>query len=252
MLPIILIHGFPFDGSMWREQAAFLRSPEGGARAVFTPDLPGFGPGPADPAPAPESASIEFYAAWIHRRIADIGGRAVVGGLSMGGYILFSLLRQFPQDVAAAIFLDTRHDADSPEARENRKKSIEEVQKNGPGAIAEGLLPRLVGTNATPALKQTMLSIMQRQSAAAIIAAQIAMAARRDQTDLLPQIHVPVQIIVGAQDAITPPSVALAMQGHIPQSMLVQIAGAGHLSAMEQPGAVNTALRAFLKSMKPA
>jgi len=250
MVPVVLLHGFPFDGSMWRDQAAFLRSPEGGGHAVFTPDLPGFGPEPQETAFSPEDATIEAFAGSVHRLIDSIGGRAVVGGFSMGGYILLALLRQFPGDVAAAIFLDTRPDADSAEARANRLASIEDVSKNGSAAFVESMLPRLLGPSAQPAAKDRTRKIMQRQSVPAIIAAQRAMSIRRDQGDLLSQIPVPVQIIVGAQDAITPPSVALAMQSRIPHAMLVQIAGAGHMSPIEQPAAVNTALRSFLALVK--
>ena len=249
MLPILLLHGFPFDGSMWREQAAFLRSPEGGGRAVFTPDLPGFGPEPQEPAADPADASIEKFARFVHGQIQAIGGRAVVGGFSLGGYILFSLLRQFPDSVAAAIFIDTRADADSDDTRAARLKSIAEIEENGPAAFREGMLGRVLGPRASEAMKQRLRFIMERQRAAAMIAAQRAMARRADQTDLLPQLQMPVQIIVGAQDGITPPSVALAMQSRIPHAMLVQIAGGGHMTPIEQPGAVNTALVAFLSSI---
>ena len=235
---------------MWRDQAAFLRSPDGGAHAVFAPDLPGFGPEPTEPAPAPESASIEGFACHVHALIGAVGGRAIVAGLSMGGYILLALLRQFPADVAAAVLMDTRPDADSDDARANRMKSIEEVAKNGSAGFIESMLPRLLGPGAQALAKDRCRQIMQRQSPQAIIAAQTSMAARRDQTDLLPRLTIPVQIIVGAQDVITPPSVALAMQSRIPRAMLVQIAGSGHMSALEQPASVNSALHSFIAKVK--
>src|SRR5262245_8714444 len=137
MLPIVLIHGFPFDGSMWRAQEEFLSSPEGGGYRVLAPDLAGFGPSPQTPAPDPATASMEGFAEEIHRLIAREGGKAIVGGLSMGGYVLLSLLRSYPHDVAAAMLIDTRAQADTPEVRANRLKSIENVKANGTGTLME-------------------------------------------------------------------------------------------------------------------
>ncbi len=106
MLPIVLIHGFPFDATMWEGQAAFLR--EKGLK-VATPTLPGFAGGEA--AWPRERTSIESYAEYIHQVVlkeAGGGGRAIVGGFSMGGYILLALLRDYPECIAAAMLIDTR------------------------------------------------------------------------------------------------------------------------------------------------
>ncbi len=257
MLPIVLIHGFPFDGAMWQAQAEYLRSPAGGERTVLTPDLAGFGESPSAAAPGAGEASVEAYAQQIHRVIEEYArsngmasAQAIVGGFSLGGYVVLSLLRQFPGDVAAAMLIDTRADADSPEGRAARQQSIEEIQKNGTGGICHAMLLRLVRTNAPPEVKQRVRGIMAKQSAAAMIAAQSAMAKRRDQTDLLPALAIPVLIVVGAEDAITPPSLPLAMQSHIPHAMLVQIAAAGHMTPMEQPESVNSAIGSFLATLQ--
>lgn len=251
MTPILLIHGFPLDSSMWTAQAAFLRSPAGGSHDVLTPDLPGFGKdSPAGPAPAREKASIEAFAEHIHTLIHEkCGGKAIVGGFSMGGYILLALLRDYPDDVVAAMFLDTRADPDTADARMTRLKSIEEVQKNGPASVFETMLPRLLSKRPSETVKKHVRAIMDNQSPAAVIAAQSAMAKRRDQSDLLPELKIPVLIVVGAEDAITPPSVALAMQSHMPHAMVVQIVSSGHTSPIEQPDAVNGAIRAFLSTV---
>jgi pimeloyl-ACP methyl ester carboxylesterase len=251
MLPIVLIHGFPFDGSMWRAQEEFLRSPppQGGGYRVLAPDLPGFGPRSQTPAPDPAIASMEGFAGEIHRLIAREGGKAIVGGLSMGGYVLLALLRLYPQDVAAAMLIDTRAQADTPEVRANRLKSIDDVKANGTGTLMEGLMGRLVAkTAATTAMDQVRAN-MARQSPQAVIAAQSAMSRRRDQMDLLPQIAIPALIIVGTEDVITPPQAARDMHDRIPHSRLVEIPGAGHMSPLEKPAAVNEAIKAFLDSI---
>ena len=244
-VPIVLLHGFPFDGLMWRRQVEFLQSPAGGGRRVLAPDLLGFGAMPRVPAPAAEGASMEGYAAEVHRLIGELGGPAVVGGFSMGGYILLALLRAFPADVAGAMFINTRADADSPEARANRLKSIDEVRASGTSRLVETMIVRLLGKNPTPALKDQMRSLMRPQSAQAVIAAQSAMSRRRDQTDLLPQIKVPALIVVGAEDSVTPPPVARAMHALIPASRLVEIPGAGHMTPLEAPEALAAAIGDF-------
>jgi pimeloyl-ACP methyl ester carboxylesterase len=246
MTPIVLIHGFPLDSSMWAAQAAFLKSPAGGSHSVFTPDLPGFGK-EGGTAPAREKASIEGYAETIHALIQEkCGGKAIVGGLSMGGYILLALLRDYGDDVVAAMFLDTRADPDTADGRAARMKSIEELQKGNAAGVHDTLLGRMLGKRPSEVVKRQVRTMMEGQPPAAFIAAQSAMAKRRDQSDLLPELKIPVLIVVGAEDAITPPSVALAMQSHMPHALVVQIVASGHMTPMEQPDAVNGAMRAFL------
>jgi pimeloyl-ACP methyl ester carboxylesterase len=167
----------------------------------------------------------------------------------MGGYILLALLRKYPADVAAAMFVDTRADADSDETRANRLISLADIQKNGAGPFIENLLTRLVSKKASAAVRQHTRTLMEKQPVPAVLAAQSAMARRRDQSDLLPTLTIPVLILVGSEDLITPPSVAVAMQSHMPHAMLVQIAASGHLTSLEQPDAVNAALNAFLATV---
>jgi pimeloyl-ACP methyl ester carboxylesterase len=246
MLPIILIHGFPLDNTMWQAQVDYLT---GKGHTVIAPNLPGFG----NPAPPPiplEYATIDAYAEYIHGIIQkQAGGRAIVGGLSMGGYILLALLREHPDSVAAAMLLDTRADPDTAEARAARLKSIQDVQEKGPGSIIDGLLTKQLRKKPLESNKQKVRAIMERQSAQAIITAQTAMSKRRDHTDLLAQLTLPVLIVVGSEDALTPPSVALAMQSHMPHAMVAQIVNAGHLTTIEQPDAVNSTIETFLTTV---
>jgi len=251
MLPIVLIHGFPLDGSMWTAQRDYLLS-SNLAPAVIAPDLPGFGSPPAQPAPPPRRASIDDFADFIHTLIQQKieGGKAIVGGLSMGGYVLLALLRSYPEDVAAAMLIDTRADADSPDTRAARLKSIEDIKANGPAAFIETQMTRLLGKRPSITAKKQLRTLLERQSPAAMIAAQSAMARRRDQNDLLAELKIPVLIVEGSEDAVTPPSVAIAMQSHMPHAMLVQIVNSGHMTPIEQPDAVNAAIKSFLATTK--
>ncbi len=245
MLPIVLIHGFPFDATMWRHQVDFLR---GKGRVVITPNLPGFGGTEAWPR---EKTTIDAFAEMVHGVIErEAGEKAIVGGFSMGGYVLLALLRDHPGSVAAAMFIDTRPDADSAEARANRMKSIDEIKANGPAGVYDAMVVKQLSKRPMEGVKAEARGIMGKQPGEAAANALWAMAKRRDQTDLLPELTLPVLIVVGAEDGITPPSVALNMQSHMPHAMVVQIVGAGHLSVLEQPKAVNGAIETFLATVK--
>jgi len=243
-LPLLLIHAFPFDQSMWRPQAEFLRAR---GHRVITPDLPGFGAAPAWPR---EQCSIEAFAGVIHDVIVrQADGRAIVGGLSLGGYVVLALLRKFPESVAAAMLMDTRAEADTYEARAARLAAIDMVRQRGVEPLADTMLGRVFSRHASPALRIEARETMLRQSPAGVMGAQWAMAQRPDQTSLLEHISVPTLVLAGADDAVTPPSVAMGMHTRIAGSMLVQIANAGHMSNLEAPDAVNQALEHFVATV---
>lgn len=240
---IVLIHGFPFEGSMWQAQVEALSAH---GHKVFAPNLPGFGGTPAWPK---EQYSIEAFAEEIFKFIQTLDGKPVIGGLSMGGYVVAALLREHQDAVAGAMFLDTRVDVDAPEVKQRRLASIDEVQKDGPENLFQTMLARLVAPKAPKDVRERVLGIMRKQSIEAIVGGQWAMARRHDQTDLLPQLTVPALVIVGAEDATTPPSVAMGIHNKIAKSQLVQIAGAGHMSPIEQPHSVNVAIETYLKTI---
>jgi pimeloyl-ACP methyl ester carboxylesterase len=247
MDPIVLIHGFPLDASMWDAQAEHLRAR---GRTVLAPHLPGFGGRPALPR---ERTSIEAFAADIRDFIdREAGGRAIVGGFSMGGYVLLALLRDAPDAVSAALFFDTRPDPDSPDARKARLESIDKITRDGTAAFFEASLTRMMRKKPDPAIRAKVRAIMDKQSVEGIFAAQSAMTRRRDQTDLLADLTIPVMVLVGAEDSITPPSVALNMQSHMPHAMVVQVVSAGHLAAIEQAAAVNGHIDTFLATTRRA
>lgn len=242
-MDIILIHGFPFDGSMWQAQVEGLTAR---GHKVHTPNLPGFGGTPAWPK---EHYSIEAFAEVIHQFIQTLGDKPVLGGLSMGGYVVTALMREYPDSVRGIMLIDTRVDVDAPEIKQRRLASIDEVQTSGPENLFQSMLARLVAPKASAELKERVLGIMRRQPVEAIVGGQWAMSRRHDQTDLLPQLAVPALVVVGSEDATTPPAVAMRIHNKIPKSQLVQIAGAGHMAPMEQPHSMNVAIDTYLKTL---
>ena len=175
--------------------------------------------------------------------------QAVVGGLSMGGYTAFAMLRHAPRYVQALVLADTRPDADTPEGVDGRKKMLELVQAKGPAAVAQEMIPKLLGetTRQTrPDVVDRVRSLVLSNSATAIAGAVRALMTRPDSTPLLSTIHVPTLIVVGDEDTVTPPALSEKMHGSIGGSELTVIAKAGHLSNLEQPEAFNGALARFL------
>ena len=247
--PIVLIHGFPMDSAMWQPQVATLTA--AGYR-VSAPDLPGFGPPETAVAPWPkEKYSIEAFADVVAALIRGLPERqAVVGGFSMGGYVVLALLRNHPELLRGVMLIDSRADPDTPEGRAGRMKSCAAVAAAGIASVVEGTLDRQLSRYAPASVREEARRIMLRQNVDAFIGAQEAMSRRRDQTDLLADVRVPMLFVVGADDVITPPAVARAMGAHVKGAMLVEVERAGHLANMEQPAAVSAAVETFLRTVK--
>ena len=167
----------------------------------------------------------------------------------MGGYTAFAIIRHAPTYVRAMVLADTRSQGDSPEAVTNRKNMQQLVREKGQGAVADALLPKLLCA-ATLSGKPEVVASLRAQitgnSVDSIVGALTALMTRVDATPMLPTVRIPVQIIVGAEDALTPPALSEQMHKDIPGAELVVIPGAGHMSNMEQPTAFNDALGRFL------
>jgi pimeloyl-ACP methyl ester carboxylesterase len=175
--------------------------------------------------------------------------RIILGGLSMGGYVCFAFVRKFADRLAGLILADTRAEADDDTARANRDKMIGFASTNPPSAVIEQMLPRLLGPrtlSARPEVVEEVQRIASAQRPAGILAALQMLRNRPDSTPTLGQIRVPSLIIVGKDDALTPPSLAEGIASHIASAKLVELAEAGHLSNLERPVEFNEAVRAFL------
>jgi 3-oxoadipate enol-lactonase len=239
-LPLVLVHAFPMGSRMWRAQVEAVRD-----RQVVAPPLPGF-----DGHPRLAQPDIDAYARDVLTRLEAEGiGRAIFCGLSLGGYVLFGALRQAPERIAGLILADTRTSVDTPERLAARVRSIETARQRGPSAIADEMLPGLVGqtTHATrPAVVAELRGLIESQTGEAIADGLQAMMTRPDSAAVLAQVRVPTLMIVGSEDTITPLADAENMRRAVPGSRLVTIPGAGHMSNMEAPREFNAAVLAFL------
>lgn len=235
--PVLWIHGFPLASGMYEQQLAIR-----GVRHVM-PDLPGFG----QSRPQGDEVSIDDYARMCVETLDQRGiDRAVVAGFSMGGYIALALSRLAPARMRSLILIDTRETADTEEARKGRYESIEKVKKQGVRPIVESMLPKMLTPGAPAEMRERVREIMSSSSPEGVIAALRAMATREDSTAQLRKITVPVMVIVGEQDTITPPADAQRMTAAIQGAKLVRIDGAAHLSAYEKAADVNRAVASFV------
>jgi 3-oxoadipate enol-lactonase len=232
--PILWIHGFPLSSAVFAPQTRIQ-----GYRHI-RPDLRGFG---ATPPPEGEM-SMASYARDLLAVLDQLDiERAVVAGLSMGGYIAMQILRDAPQRVAALLLFDTRETPDSEDGRAGRLKSAQDVALNGIGSVVESMVPKMV---VREPLRDVVRHIMQSSSPAGVIAALKAMAARPDSTATLRETGAPALVIVGEHDAITPVSDAERMVSLMKSAELAPIANAAHLANFEAPAQVNDLVPAFL------
>ena len=243
-LPVLFIHAFPLNSSMWRAQrrdlSAFFR--------ILTFDLPGFGRG----GPFPEQFSLDdaadMAAALLDDRSID---RAVVCGCSMGGYIAMSMLRRHPGRLAGLVLANTRPGADTAAARENRAQQAAQVREGGAADFRDEMLGKLLGetTVATsPDVVRLVEDIMQHASPEGIAGMLEAMAARPDSTGDLRATLLPACVITGEEDTLILPAEAEAMVELLTDGELNVVPNCGHLSCLERPVRFNAIIRTFLQT----
>ena len=287
-VPLLLLHAFPLSRRMWRPQLAgladscrllapdlpgFGSSPPwpaaaaadrgGGHGADLGADLGADdggagGDAGANGGGAAAACRMEDMATAAVARLDEAGvAAAVVCGLSMGGYVALALYEIFRERVRGLVLADTRAAADDEAGRGRRLESARALESGGPpalAALASSLVPRLIAPR-TRTARTELVAWLHREIAAAppagVAAAQRGMAERPDRTHLLPHIAVPTLVVVGEEDEITPPAESVLLRDRIPGARLVTVAGAGHLSSLEQPAAWNAALREFLRGFTP-
>jgi len=239
--PLVLLHAFPLTAEMWRPQLE--RVP---------PDWHFIAPELSSAVPATGERTIDDYAADVGALLDALKvDDAVIGGLSMGGYIAFALFRRSPELFSGMVLADTRPQADSPQGRDGRVKMRELVAREGVGAIADQMLPRLLSNQTVkerPELVRRVREIIALNTPRALDAALEAMMTRPDSAPDLARISCATLVIVGEEDSVTPPSDADAMHRAIERSVLVPLPAAAHLSSLEQPEAFSRALADFLLS----
>jgi pimeloyl-ACP methyl ester carboxylesterase len=239
MTTLLLVHAFPVDAGMWDDQIAEL----GPDAHVVAPSLPGFGGTPASGEVLSMDAAADFLAQELDREGVE---KAVVCGLSMGGYIAFSLWRNHRDRIAGLVLADTRAEPDDDAGKEKRRGLAEKVRAGGSDVVADAP-PPLLSENADPALWDRVKQMIRRQSPDAIAAAALGMAERPDSLPILGEIDVPTTVIVGGADTLTPPTMSETLAKGISGSELVTLEGAGHLSNLQDPDGFTRALREALK-----
>ena len=215
---------------MWEPQK---RALDAAGYHALAPDLPG-----------PDEAST--MRDWADRVLHVVDGPLVPVGVSMGGYLAFELWRRARDRIAALVLADTRAGGETPESRQGRDDSIRVVCDDGVPALWERLEPRLFAPGTPAEVVANARGIALEQGTKRLKAALEAIRDREDSRETLARIDVPVLVVVGEEDALTPPSESEAMAEVLPHARLVRIPGAGHLAPVEQPEPFNDALISFL------
>ena len=247
-MALVLLHGFPLDHRIWEPQLAGVSE----TARVLAPDLPGFG---GSPPLAADPPTMDAYARALLAWADGIGLRHfILAGHSMGGYIALAVARLAAERLDGLVLVSTRAGADSAAARENRAKLAAAIRDHGAPAAVDAMLPKLLAPAAadrpSPLVDQVK-TIMLAQPPAGLVPALQAMAARPDSTPGLEDLTMPLLILHGAADATIPPSEAEAMVEAAASALYTPIPAAGHLPMLEQPAAVNSALRDFLNRYWP-
>lgn len=237
---LVLIHAFPLDSSMWGPQVMAFRHD----LPVLASDMPGFG-GTMDAGAVMGMEAAADYVAY-NIRFAEMN-KAVVVGLSMGGYIALAFAKKYPHLLAGLVLANTRSGADADAAKENRKALAARLRTEGTGFLADSP-PPLLSANAPAALLERVKATIRRQPAEAVAAAALGMGERPDLTPELANIKVPTLVITSTGDTLIPPDVSKPMAEQIPGAQLAVIEGAGHLSNLEATDEFNRLLREFLKT----
>ncbi|HEX9775909.1 MAG TPA: alpha/beta fold hydrolase [Actinomycetota bacterium] len=242
---LVFIHGFPFDRTMWIPQLAGLAK----IRTCVAVDLRGHG---LSEDRDPGDYSFDLFADDVAATLDTLKVQeADVCGLSMGGYVAFSMWRRHRDRVRSLILIDTKAEADSDEARAGREATADLVAKEGMGVLHEKLGPKLVGGNPSQDVIDRVQAMFTATSPEIAAADSLAMRDRTDSTPDLPTIDVPVLWLHGEEDQLMPLAGAEASAKEIPGARFVSIPKAGHVASMENPDAVNDAIADFLPAKLP-
>lgn len=245
-IPLVFVHGFPFDRTSWLPQYEYFKQY---CRVVIY-DIRGFGSSLSD---SDTQFSMEVFAKDLLAFLKALNiEKAIVCGLSMGGYILMNAFGMEPERFAGIVLCDTQCNADSDEAKQKRVKTIEQIREKGVKDFADGFLKNVLHEKSfkdkkedVEAIREVILNTTQQT----LVATVKALAKRPDTCEVLRSVKVPVLIICGKQDTITPPGKSQAMHDLIQNSSYKIIDEAGHLSNIDQPEAFNQYLGEFIKTI---
>jgi 3-oxoadipate enol-lactonase len=239
--PLVLLHPFPTNRHFWDSFSPALEQ----RYRLIIPDLRGHGESGLG-----QGASMATHAEDVLQICREVGiDRAGLIGVSIGGYILFEFWRRYSERVALLVLSNTRAPADSDEARANRLKAADDVEKNGTASFLDGMVPKLIGESTRrnrPDIVNRARAMMDAMTREGLAATLRCIAARPDSVATLPGIKVPALIVRGQEDTLIPAANAELMHNKISGSGLYAMAQAGHYSPMEKPQEFLQILRPFL------
>lgn len=241
--PVLFVHGFPLDHTMWQAQCSAFES----TYRVIAPDLRGFGASDVTIGTVTMEQMADDCAAILDA--LGVAEPVALIGLSMGGYVAWQFLRKHAARLGKLVLCDTRAAADTPQGGETRLKMAEHVLAHGTSAVAEAMLPKLFAPSTAerhPHVVDAVRQMILHAPPQGVAAAQRGMAQRLDMTAMLPTIKTQTLVICGEHDAISPLEEMRGIAADIPGARLAIIRDAGHMAPMENPLAVNAALREFL------
>jgi pimeloyl-ACP methyl ester carboxylesterase len=244
---LVLLPAFPLDRSLWSDVVAHLE----GTVPILALDLPGLGESACPEAEPDLDLAADAVVACLDR----LGrSRAVVAGVSLGGYVTLALARRHQDRLAGIALIDTRPDADTAQARDTRLRLAQAVLSPVGTRALSPMVATLLGSTShreRPGLVHRVGGLLAHAPARGVAWSQRAMARRGDSWGLLPDLNLPAAVVVGAQDEISPPEVARRMAAALPDAVLTVVDGAGHLSPLEAPHQVADALTALMLRVAP-
>lgn len=247
-IPIIFLHGYPFDKTMWYDQLDFLKF----SYRLISCDIRGFGKSTDEETPL----SIDLFTDDLIQFMDKLGiDKAIICGLSMGGYIALNAIKRFPNRFKGLILCDTQCIADTSEVKEKRYKTIEVIEGGGIANFTEGIIESVFHKDSIANKKELIgeiRSVVLANSEHIIKQGLVALAERTETCSILDKINIPTLIICGREDGVTPLAQSEMMNETIKGSVLQVIDYAGHLSNLEQPHEFNQHLSEFLEHIKNA
>lgn len=245
---LVLVHGHPFDRSMWRPQVDRFG---GAGLRVIVPDLRGYG----ESTVVPGKTTLDVFARDIAALLDHLGvQRFVLGGLSMGGQIVMECHRQFPERISGLLLADTTAEAETAAGRERRNDMADRLLREGMAGYADEVLSTMVAPHnieAQPDVAKHVLGMMRSAPPEGAAAALRGRAERPDYRDTLASADVPALVVVGSDDEFTPVDEARVISDTIPGATLEVIDGAAHLPNLERPAEFNAVLGRFLDRLQP-
>jgi pimeloyl-ACP methyl ester carboxylesterase len=244
-IPIIFLHGYPFDKTMWELQLKFLKS----TYRLIACDIRGFGKS----TDGGSALSIDLFTDDLIKFMNSLSiDKAIICGLSMGGYIALNAMKRFPDRFEALILCDTQCIADTPEIKEKRYKTIDDIKANGVTHFNEGFIKSVFHKDSLTdriELVDQIRSIVFSNSQHSIVQGLVALADHTETCSTLSDISIPTLIMCGREDEVTPLAQSEFMNKQITGSILQVIEHAGHVSNLEQPNEFNIHLREFLTTV---